>query len=149
MATANMPKNPIAGWEAIRDEWVSRLTALVDSVESWAQELGWSTRRIEASMEDSQIGTYRAPALLLQVETVRVLLEPIARFVPGADGVVDLYRMPAYDDVASLLFNNGWQLHYANSSETSMAPPTSEPKSKPLTKETFHEVLEDLRKNAA
>ena len=64
-------------------------------------------------MEDSDIGTYQAPALLLQQDTLRMLLEPIARTAPGADGVVDLYLMPAYDDIATLYFADGkWQLHY-------------------------------------
>ena len=33
---------------------------------------------------------YQAPALLLQKETARVLLEPVGRAAPGAEGVVDL-----------------------------------------------------------
>jgi hypothetical protein len=28
--------------------------------------------------------------------------DPIARFTPGSDNVVDLYLMRAYDDIASL-----------------------------------------------
>jgi len=35
---------------------VDSLTALVESIEGWARELGWSTRRIEKKMKDSEIG---------------------------------------------------------------------------------------------
>lgn len=134
---------------ADRDEWVGRLTKLVESVEKWAEELGWSTRRIEKSMEDSQVGKYRAPALILQEEVTRVLLEPIARSAPGAEGVVDLYRMPAYDDIASLYYYDGrWQLHYAFSGSSSVAT-VREGVAKPLSKETFQEVLGQMRQNAA
>ncbi len=42
-----------------------------------------------------------------------MLLDPVARFTPSAVGVVDLYLMPAYDDIASLYLVVGeWRLHY-------------------------------------
>ena len=50
----------------------------------------------------------------LQKGPVRVLLDPIAYDVPGAEGVVDLYLMPTYDDMASLSFEHGdWVIRYA------------------------------------
>jgi hypothetical protein len=57
---------------------------------------------------------YKAPALLMQRETVEVILNPVSRFVPGADGAVDLNFIPAYDDIANLYLMGGeWRLHYA------------------------------------
>jgi hypothetical protein len=53
-------------------------------------------------MEDSQIGKYKAPGLLMQEGTDRILRDPIGRNAPGAEAVVDLYLMPAYDDIATL-----------------------------------------------
>src|SRR5271165_6750519 len=97
----------------LRDEWLRALTDLTANVKKWAEELNWSTRQIAKKMKDSRLGVYEAPALLMQKETTRVLLDPVARFAPGADGVVDLYLMPAYDDIASLYLVDGeWQLHY-------------------------------------
>lgn len=145
----NAINNSTTDRDKLRDEWLLHLSALLDSVQGWAQELGWSTRRIEKRMEDSQIGTYVAPALLMQEGTTRLLLEPIARSAPGAEGVVDLYLMPAYDDIATLFFCDGqWQLHFLFPGTP--APPTiSEANSKPLSKETFKAVLEEMLKNAA
>ena len=77
----------------LRDEWVSRLSDLTRSVRRWAEELDWSTRQIGKKMKDSRLGLYEAPALIMQKGTTRVLLDPVARFAPGADGVVDLYLM--------------------------------------------------------
>lgn len=149
MANADVSKDAVVNRQAIREEWVRRLSTLVESVESWAQDLGWSTRRIEATMKDSEIGTYRAPALLLQQETTKVLLEPIARSAPGAEGVADLYRMPAYDDVASLYYQKDrWQVH-SPSPGTSDVGTTETARSKPLSKETLQEVLEALKIDAA
>lgn len=51
--------------------------------------------------------------MLLQKETCRILLEPVASSAPGAAGVVDLYLMPEYDDIASLYFVDGvWRIQY-------------------------------------
>jgi hypothetical protein len=109
MSTANVNIDA----DAARKEWVDRLAVLVDEIERWSGEIGWSTRRIETQLQESQIGSYSAPALLMQEGTTKVLLEPVARFATGADGVVDLYLVPAYDDIASLYFYDGkWHLHY-------------------------------------
>src|SRR5262245_30172704 len=91
----------------LRDEWLSRLSDLTNLVRGWAEELDWSTPVISKRMKDSVLGPYEATALLMQKETTRVLLDPVARFAPGADGVVDLYLMPAYDDIASLYYVDG------------------------------------------
>jgi hypothetical protein len=148
MATADVSANQAEDKKKLRDEWLENLSHLVETMRVWAQELDWSTRLIEKKMEESRLGTYKAPALILQKETVRVMLEPIARFATGVEGVVDLYLMPAYDDIASLYFyDDGWQLHYK-----SPASPTAntirEVEHKPLSKESLQEVLEEMIKNA-
>jgi predicted PilT family ATPase len=148
MATADVSANQAEDKKKLRDEWLENLSHLVETMRVWAQELDWSTRLIEKKMEESRLGTYKAPALILQKETVRVMLEPIARFATGVEGVVDLYLMPAYDDIASLYFyDDGWQLHYK-----SPASPTAntirEVEHKPLSKESLQEILEEMIKNA-
>src|SRR6516164_4581148 len=47
-------------------DWLDRLSALVHDVEGWVKDLGWAVRRVEKPMEDSQIGKYKAPGLLMQ-----------------------------------------------------------------------------------
>src|SRR5690242_5175149 len=84
-----------------RDEWVQLLRELVSEVDGWVKP-DWSTRELDKDVQDSVLGPYSAPALLMQRAFTRVLLEPITRFAPGTDGVVDLYMMPAYDDIARL-----------------------------------------------
>jgi hypothetical protein len=149
MATADPSQTLNAGSEALRDEWLGRLTELVNLVENCGQELDWSTRRIEKKMHDSLLGTYQAPALLLQKETCRVLLDPIARSAPGVDGVVDLYLMPAYDDIANLYFSDGaWRIHYTFAGASSAGTPLAYDL-QPLSKEALSSVLEEMRANAA
>ena len=58
----------------------------------------------------------------MEKDTVEVVLNSVARFVPGANGAVDLYVAPAYDDIASLYFEDDhWVLHYADRPDP-MAP---------------------------
>ena len=135
--------------ETLRAAWLNRLSALVDSVQGWAEELGWSTRRIDKQMEDSQLGPYEAPALILQQDLTRVLLDPIASSAPHTEGVVDLYRMPAYDDVASLYYyDDNWHVH-DQAAGTSSAAAIREAQAKPLSMETFREVLEELKRHVS
>jgi hypothetical protein len=132
-----------------REVWLDRVNELVDRVEQWAAELGWSTRRIVKKLDDARIGKHHVPALLMQEDTYRILLEPIGRSTPGTEGVVDLYLMPAYDDIASLYYYGGqWKLHYMFSGKTP-APAVSEADAVPLTKDTLEKVLAELRQHAA
>ena len=132
-----------------RHEWIARVAALVAQVEAWGRELGWQTRQIDKKLDDFYIGAHRVPALLMQEETFRVLLEPVGRTAPGAEGIVDLYLLPAYDDIASFYHYGGeWNVHYyfpgvpatANIRETAGVP---------LSKETLQRVLEEMRAHAA
>lgn len=110
MAPANMPENaePPA---SLRDEWLRRLHELTACLKGWVEEFDWSTRVVTKKMSDSRLGSYEAPALVIQKEAVRVLLDPVALFAPGTEGIVDLYLMPGYDDIATLYFIDGaWRL---------------------------------------
>jgi hypothetical protein len=130
--------------EKIRDEWIRRLSQLVVDVKGWAENLGWATKRIEITKQDSIIGTYQAPALLMQKEAARVLLEPISRSAPGYDGVVDLYLIPAYDDIATILFHvDHWQLHYMFPGMTGLSMVEEAP-AKPLDERSLSEILEAM-----
>lgn len=135
--------------KTLRDEWQHRLVSLIDWIQKSAAALGWSTRKIEVSLTESQIGAYKAPALLIQEDTVRILVEPVARAAPGADGIVDLYLMPAYDDIASLYYyHDQWHIHYMFPESRAVAD-MREADAKPLTEETLREVLEAMKQNAA
>ncbi len=147
MATADTSTNLAEDKEKMRDEWLARLSDLVETVRGWAQELDWSTRRIETKMDDSETGDYKAPALLVQKETVRAILQPIGRSAPGVEGVVDFYIMPAYDDIARLFFYDGrWHLYHEFPGAPDVEPHSRD---QPLSRETFQAVLEAMMRNAA
>jgi hypothetical protein len=147
MATAHPSREKVNDPDLVREEWLGQLAKFVETIKGWAVELDWSTRQIAKKMKESPLGAYEAPALLMQRETVRVLLDPVAKFVPGADGAVDLYLMPAYDDIATLYLVDGqWRLWYVYP-DIGAVDKGSETRS--LTKETFGRVLEDLCAHAS
>ena len=133
----------------MRLSWVERIEKLMAQVARWGQELGWQTRQIDKRLDDSYIGKHGLPALLMQEEIFRVLLEPVGRSAPGVEGIVDLYLLPAYDDIASLYFYGGrWNVHYDFQGQT-MTGNSRETPGVPLSKETLQRVLEELRIHAA
>ena len=129
--------------------WISRVTNLVGDVEQWAKELGWSTRRVEKRLDDLWIGKHDIPALLMQEDTCRILLEPVGRSTLGTEGVVDLYLMPGYDDIASFYFHSDrWNLHYVFPG-TEPVGTVREAEPMPLSKQALEKVLAELMKHAA
>lgn len=134
---------------AARHDWLKKLNNLVEQVAKWARDLDWSTRVVEKSMEDAEIGNYSAPGLLLQWESVRLFLEPVARSVPGTEGIVELYLMPSYDDIAGLYYYDGrWNVHYVFDSDPAVAT-VREGEARPLTKSTLSRVLNEMKAHAA
>lgn len=152
MIEVKTPRKPVANWQQVRDEWVNAVTQLVNEVDLWCKARDWPTRRIEKRIDDPQIGEYTVPALLIQVDLVKLLLEPVARFVPGAAGLVDLYVMPRYADEASLLLrDDGWWIGYDVTGDeipddVRRAEPdaTVAPVFTPLTAEEFGKVIRRL-----
>jgi hypothetical protein len=129
--------------------WIDRVAVLITQVEQWARDLGWSTRRVEKRLEDAWIGKHSVAALLMQEDACRILLEPVGRSTPGTEGVVDLYLMPAYDDIATLYYYGGqWNLHYMFPGAKPVAT-VREAEAVPLSKMTLEKVLGELRKHAA
>lgn len=130
-----------------RHAWLQLLGKLVTTIKGWAEDLEWATKLTEKKMDDHEIGNYKAPALLLQNKVARLFLEPITRAAPGAEGLVDLYRMPAYDDIASLYYYaKVWNIHYMPPG-TPVVSNIREVDPKPLTKEIFQAILEEMSKD--
>jgi hypothetical protein len=134
---------------ATREEWLVHLHELCTQIKGWGEGSGWRTRLIEKSMNDSVLGQYQAPAMLMQRDTVEVIVDPVGRFAPGTDGVVDLYLLPAYDDIASLYLIDGvWKLHYAFRTGTE-EPRVKQAESMILDEVSLNRVLNEIVAHAA
>src|ERR1700686_533698 len=127
-----------------RSQYQKRVKALVKRVTAWGEPHEWTTKPYPKKMRDVDQQIFEIPALFLQKGPTRVLLDPVAYDVPGAEGVVDLYLMPTYDDMASLYLQKGtWMIHYA------FPPDSQETKALPLAEETINEVLDSITAHAA
>jgi hypothetical protein len=98
-------------------------------------------------MAEKGVGRYEVPVLVLEREDAEISLVPVARQVPGADGLVDLFRMPAYDAVASLSLEEGqWFIHYAFTRDRTEARSAIETERLPLEQASLNLVLDDIAK---
>jgi len=89
-------------------------------------------------LTEEYLGTYRVPRLLIHTLDGRLLLDPVAGMVVGAQGVVDFYALPSYDSVIIPRTEAGWQLvsPYLNGNQ------------KPWSEQTFLETAQNLIKSA-
>ena len=130
-----------------REQFQQRVDALVEQVRAWAESHEWVTKEYPKKLRDAEQHVYEVPSLFLQKGPTRVLLDPVAYDVPGADGVVDLYLMPTYDDMASLYLENGqWTMHYDFGAET---PSADDTEARPLSEQSLIQVLDSIAAHAA
>jgi hypothetical protein len=121
--------------DAVKREWLDRLDTIVEEVEGWAKASGWRTRRIDKTLTERRLGSYKVPVLLMEKNTVEV----------GASGAVDLYVAPAYDDIASLyLEGDHWVLHYADQPDPTATGSVLEAKPQPYSETTIRKILDGM-----
>jgi len=134
--------------EVVRAEWLERLNALAAQVKVWAEKSRWRTRIVSKPTRDSDLGRFEVPLLLLERDGVEIALNPVSRFVPGADGAVDLYVMPAYDEVAGLyIIDDEWTLYYVSHKVEAFGIRQEE--AMPLSESTLTDVLDEMAVHGA
>ena len=106
---ASAPKR-VENAEQVRDEWVAALHQFMNQAQQWAERQGWGVLREVKALEDEGFGPYEAPQLLIHDTFGRVLLDPAARFVSGADGVIDFFAIPSWDGLMIARFGGEWAL---------------------------------------
>jgi hypothetical protein len=84
----------------------------------------------------------------MEKDAVEVVLNPVARFVPGAEGAVDLYVAPAYDDIASLYFEGDhWVVHYGEWPDPLATQSVARITPRPYTEQTIRAILDGMAVN--
>jgi hypothetical protein len=76
-------------------EWINAIDTVERQAEEWSAKAAWRTRRVNKKMSESLIGPYEAPQLLIFAEPNLYVLDPLARFVPGAQGALDFTIQPS------------------------------------------------------
>lgn len=131
------------------DDWLELLKGLVENVKAWAEAAGWESRLAGRDVNEKGGVRYEVPVLVLERGEAEVSLVPVARKVPGADGLVDFYVMPDFDDVASLYREEGqWSFHYAFHADPMETRSELETERFPLDEASLNRVLNDIAANA-
>lgn len=118
----------------VRDEWVAAVEALSRQVESWAAERDWAVKRDAKTVAESFLGAYEVPRLLIHSTEGRLLLDPVARYAVGTDGLVDLCVLPSYDAAILTRRAGGWYVR----------PPQANGRPRPWSKEVFFDTARRL-----
>ncbi|MGH7134732.1 MAG: hypothetical protein ACREHD_03270 [Pirellulales bacterium] len=105
----SQPRRPIEDWEAKVDAWVFEVDSLIGEASNWAQARGWGTKVDGKTVSEEMIGTYEVPRLLIHNSDARFLFDPIARFIVGGGGRIDLCVIPSYDGVPLVKTDQGWK----------------------------------------
>jgi hypothetical protein len=135
MSQSTLPKTPVPNWEQVRDVWIDAVTRLIGDAEQWSLKQDWSIRRVMKTIQEDRLGSYEVPQLLIQSTAGRLLLDPVACYIAGATGLVDLFLMPSYDSVTITRYDDGgWHLH----------PDGDADKSLPWSEENFIATAEML-----
>ena len=112
MSKGTLPRSRVENWKEDRAEWLEAAEQIVAEAESWAAKRGWWVEREMKDVSDDQdrIGTYQVPMLRIQTPNLRLIFEPIARYVVGARGRVDLAVFPSYHSLAIVRRDDGWRI---------------------------------------
>lgn len=147
-ATAAQFRDGLAAFQclttAVRDivlvEWKDAVEGVVKQVEQWSAEFNWHSRRQQKKLTETLLGEYSLPQLYLYAEGHLYVLDPLARFVPGALGAFDLTIQPSFYLTSLYRHLDGtWYLHLdvgqgVNGARTAV-----------FSKDAFHESIDELR----
>lgn len=123
---------------AEREAWLSLVDGLLSQIEKWAAQKEWQTRREEKTLTEGIIGTYSVPVLQVKLPAGVLYVDPMARYVIGAGGRVDLYSWPTLQRLLLIRRSDKWVLK----TDSLIDWPQT------WARKTFYEVAENLTKEA-
>jgi hypothetical protein len=92
-------------------QWLEAQQEMMEVAMAAANAKGWYVQMDQKEVLESLLGSYKAPRLRIRTQDREVVLDPIARFGSGRQGVVDLVVMPTYETVYLVAFKDGkWQI---------------------------------------
>ncbi|MCX7751179.1 MAG: hypothetical protein N2320_06575, partial [Candidatus Bipolaricaulota bacterium] len=118
-----------------RDQWLADLRALLDQLKTWlepATQEGLMVEEYDHTVREGLLGTYNAPALKLSFGTTETHIVPVARYVVGGTGRVDV----EFPGGRILLIRQGVEGQW-------MVVPEDRIGKKPLNEETFSEIVQE------
>jgi hypothetical protein len=105
------PRRPVENWQQKLDAWLREVEVVLTSAEEWSRSREWGTRRDRKTVTEEGLGTYEAPVLLIHTPQGRLLLDPIAVNIVGAEGRIDFCVVPSYDSWLLVREGGAWRLY--------------------------------------
>lgn len=100
----------IVGSQVLHD-WLGAQKEMMEEARAAAEARGWYVQMDEKEVLESLLGSYKAPRLRIRADDKEVVLDPVARFGSGHQGVVDLVVLPTYETAYLVAFKDGrWQI---------------------------------------
>lgn len=93
-----------------RLNWINEIEGLLSDIESWAKGENWLTARQDKELREEDLGPYVTTELKISSPKGILLVEPVARFVVGAEGRVDLSAWPSLNRVRILRDGTTWKV---------------------------------------
>jgi hypothetical protein len=96
----------------VRDEWLAAQDQMMNEAAEAAESQGWHVEKDQKKVHETLLGDYKAPRLFITTRKKQeVVLDPIARFGSGRQGIVDLAVMPRFETIYLVTFKNGaWSI---------------------------------------
>ena len=108
MATALLPPHGNTDQKDALPLWQQRIRELANDVRIWSEAEGWHVGEEAIILTEHQVGSYSVPRLKIDLPVYGLYLQPVGRFVMGAQGRVDLYGYPSMDRVMLLYKGDQW-----------------------------------------
>lgn len=92
-------------------EWRHAQDSMLSEAKAAAASKHWYVEQDEKDVSENLLGDYKAPRLRVRTPDKEVVLDPIAYFGSGRQGVVDLVVLPTYETEYLITFKNAcWQI---------------------------------------
>ncbi|MCX5654961.1 MAG: hypothetical protein NTY65_09975 [Planctomycetota bacterium] len=95
---------------AKHDEWINDVTKLLSQIRKWCEREDWEVTQHEKCVTEELLGTYTVPLLRIRPPGGFLYVEPVARYVIGAEGRIDIYSSPAMNRMLLVLQDGHWTL---------------------------------------
>lgn len=127
----------------VLEEWQTAIAGLISQATEWCHDHGWSAVTFRKNLREELLENYDVEGLRFQADGLSFTLEPVARFVVAAEGLVDLCEMSSYASVTVARREGRWFLQIENGKRAVSSL------RKPWTESGFVEAVEWLSRQAA
>lgn len=120
--------------ESRRQLWLGWVDQLIQETKTWAEQEGWSVYLDSKTITEERLGTYPAPVLRIRTAQGELRVEPIALYLVGGEGRVDLEAWPSLNRVRLIRNKEQWEI----------ITDSNVPLRQPWNRNTFVQLAKDL-----